>query len=415
MARWWFVAPCLLFFWIFGQMDKLGISVVITNKNFLQDLGLVGNPAKTGFLLTAFTIVYSLSSLVWGVIIDRIGPRKAAIIGVTIWGVAMILGAVSASFDMFLVSRVILGIGEGMMFPVSNKFVANWFHRKEYGRAQSVWIVGDYLGPAIGAPLIVAIMLSVGWRASFWLLAAFSLVLSLPMFIFMARDNPEQHFAANDAEREYVRQSREESVSVSRPGSVFSDYRFWVIFVVMLFASVLFWGLSFWLPTYLENARHFSPAVMSTWTSSAWILALIVVLLVGILGDRTNKPAVIGMTVFLVEAVAMFITVRTSSASLAAFMLAIAIACVGAMLEVCQMALVKYAVPQATGSAAGLIGFTNIVGGFIGPFIGYLVKVSGSFNSSIIFLMVVALAGLVTFAIMVPSELQRKVNLEIPA
>ncbi|MCL6547765.1 MAG: MFS transporter [Alicyclobacillus sp.] len=416
MARWWYIAPCLLFFWIFGQMDKLGISVIITNHTFLSDFGLLGNTQKTGYLLTAFTVVYSLSSLVWGVIIDRIGPRKAAIIGVTIWGLTMILGALSTSYGMFLLSRMILGVGEGAMFPVSNKLVANWFHPREYGRAQSIWIVGDYLGPAIGAPLIVAIMLAGGWRTSFWVLAGFSLVLSLPMFIFMARDNPDQHFAANASEREYVREGRGQDTAGEAPRrNVFSDYRFWVIFVAMLFASVLFWGLSFWMPTYLENARHFSPAMMSSWTSSAWILALIVVLCMGVLGDRTNRPATLGMVVFLVEAIAMFVTTRTANPSLAAFMLDVGIACVGAILEVCQLALVKYAVPRNTGAAAGLIGFTNIVGGFIGPFIGYLVKTSGSFNSSIIFLMAVALAGFVTFLCIVPSEARSRIKYAVSA
>lgn len=415
-ARWFFIAPSIMFFWIFGQMDKLGISVIVTNHSFLRTMGIINKPAEVGFLLTGFTVVYSISSLVWGPIVDKIGPRTTAIIAVTIWGLTMILGGISSSYGMFMTSRMLLGIGEGAMFPASSKYVANWFPKKEYGRAQSTWIVGDYIGPAIGIPLIVAIMISNGWRASFWLLAAFSLVISLPMFIVMTRDDPNKHFAANEMEREYVRLGHAETASDSaNRGNVFQDYRYWMIFVVMLFDSALFWGLSFWLPTYLEKVRHFSPALMSSWTSSAWLMALAAVLLMAFLGDKTNRPAVLGTIAFLVAAVSLFIVTRTADGSLAAFMLDISIACVGAILEICQMAMVRYAVPATTGAAAGLIGFTNIVGGFIAPFIGYLVAVSGSFNSSIIFLMGVALAGVVAFLVIVPSERRAKARTAVSA
>ena len=125
--RWLYIAVPIFFFWFFGQIDKLGISVIQTDPSFLADLGLTGadKNAKIGFITFIFTVSYAFSNLFWGFIIDRFGARKTAIMGLCIWTLTMIFGGLATSYEMFLVSRVILGFGEGMMIPVCGKFISN--------------------------------------------------------------------------------------------------------------------------------------------------------------------------------------------------------------------------------------------------------------------------------------------------
>lgn len=207
-VRWYYIAPPIFFFWVFGQMDKLGISVIITNHKFLKDLGLLGETAKIGFLMTGFLLFYGFANIAWGFIVDKIGPRKTAIIGTLIWGITMIMGGLSSSYGLFMASRMILGIGEAVLFPVCNKLISNWFPPREFGRAQSTWIIGDYLGPAIGTPIIIFTLNLGGWEASFFLLAAFSFLINLPLFLFLTRDDPKQHHAVNDLELQYIQEGQ---------------------------------------------------------------------------------------------------------------------------------------------------------------------------------------------------------------
>src|SRR6185312_14630971 len=51
-ARWFFILMPVLVFWIVASIDKLGVSVIVTNRGFLQDMGLLGNPAAIGLLGT---------------------------------------------------------------------------------------------------------------------------------------------------------------------------------------------------------------------------------------------------------------------------------------------------------------------------------------------------------------------------
>src|SRR6266851_1483580 len=84
-ARWWLVAPTLIVFVIVNQLDKTNISVLIAHPGFVADLGVTGQHARVGFLSSAFFIGYGLSLLIWGFVVDRIGPRRSAIFGVLGW------------------------------------------------------------------------------------------------------------------------------------------------------------------------------------------------------------------------------------------------------------------------------------------------------------------------------------------
>ena len=194
---------------VFGQIDKLGISIIQTDQGFLNDLGLTGadKNAKIGMITFIFTISYALSNIFWGFIIDKLGARKTGIIGLVVWAMTMVIGGLSTSYEMFILSRVILGIGEGMMIPICGKFISNWFNQRELGRAQSL----------AGRKLFRSCMRSdylnscdcyiFHWQTASFVLAAFNILIVLPMFIFLTRDTPEEHPRLDKNELAYIRQS----------------------------------------------------------------------------------------------------------------------------------------------------------------------------------------------------------------
>ncbi len=47
--RWLYIAIPIFFFWFFGQIDKVGISVIQTDPGFLSDLGLTGPDKNAKF------------------------------------------------------------------------------------------------------------------------------------------------------------------------------------------------------------------------------------------------------------------------------------------------------------------------------------------------------------------------------
>lgn len=389
-ARWFFILMPVLVFWIVASIDKLGVSVIVTNRGFLQDMGLLGNPAAIGLLGTVFSVTYGSCSYFWGFIVDRVGPRWAAIGAATIWGVTMIIGGLAGSYGMVLASRLLLGVGEGALYAVSNKFVGNWFERRQRGRAQAMWVLGGPLGPVIGVPMLVAAMALWSWRGAFFLLAALSLLLVVPLILFLTRDAPEGGVAAA---ADPIAERQDGGAAIAGVPKSFGEmvglFRFWAIVAAFLMGSFGFSGLAFWLPSYLRTERHFPTEVMAGWASMSWLLAVIAVIVTGWLADRTQRPALMGVVVCSIAAIALLVAALTGSPSLAAAMLAIGLAMINSESTLCQVLVLNICGPQLVGRGAGIMtGTGNLIGGFSAVIIGWIVAVSaGSFIVGVLFLM----------------------------
>ncbi|MDQ0243756.1 sugar phosphate permease [Bacillus fengqiuensis] len=407
--RWLYIAVPIFFFWFFGQIDKVGISVIQTDPEFLNALGITGEDknAKIGLLSFVFTIAYGVSNLFWGFIIDKLGARKTAIAGLCVWTLTMISSGLATSYETFLVSRIILGFGEGMMIPVSGKFISAWFNRRELGRAQASWLTGNYLGPAIGAIVLVLVISSLHWQAAFFMLAAFNLLINIPMFIFLTRNTPEEHPGVSQEELAFIRQAddEEKEAKPSENKSFAQDYRFWIVWFGMLVCSFLFFGISIWLPTYLMEAKGFEREGMTSITSLSWLFALGFVVTCGILADKTRRPSLMATILFAMTAVLLTVAVFAPNPIAAGICMGLAMGCQGGVFHLSNMLIIKYSTPETAGRAAGLMGFTNIMGGFSSYIMGWLRDLSGGdFSTSIAMLIFAAILGLGAYVFTIKKE-----------
>src|SRR5579871_1803957 len=134
MTRWWLLAPILLIFVVINQIDKSNISVLIADAKFAADLGATqadgaADHARLGFISSAFFYGYGISLMIWGFVVDRIGPRKSALIGVLGWALTSLWCGWSSTLTEMYAARFALGLAEGGMWPVCNKYVGHWFAR----------------------------------------------------------------------------------------------------------------------------------------------------------------------------------------------------------------------------------------------------------------------------------------------
>jgi ACS family glucarate transporter-like MFS transporter len=98
------------------------------------------------------------------------------------------------------------------MYPASNRVVARWIPVRERGLATGVIFTGVGIGTALAAPLVTAIMLRYGWRASFPVCAALGLVVGGVWFA-IARDTPDESARVSAAERALIQSGVSTSVA----------------------------------------------------------------------------------------------------------------------------------------------------------------------------------------------------------
>jgi ACS family glucarate transporter-like MFS transporter len=201
----------LLVWWIalmgaVSYLDRVNIS--IAGHTIATDFHLT-NP-QLGLVFSAFTIGYGAFQLIGGWAADRFGPRRTLTFGAVWWAAFTILTAsvpltMAGALLVFLLVRFMLGAGESVMYPSSNRWMADWIPKVERGLANGIIFAGVGAGAAITPPIIVAIMIYFGWREAFWVCGFIGLVVGIGWYK-LARDRPEEHQSVSPQELKTIRE-----------------------------------------------------------------------------------------------------------------------------------------------------------------------------------------------------------------
>lgn len=199
----------LLIGWMFAisaiaYLDRVNIS--IAGKTMAGEYGF--SDIELGWVFSAFVLGYALFQPVGGRLADRFGPRRIVALGTIWWSVftsltALVPTGVPALLATVIGVRFLLGVGEAVVYPASNRLVASWIPSKERGLANGIIFAGVGAGAGIAPPLIAYVMSQYGWRWSFWTSAMLGLAAGIVWYVIV-RDTPAEHPRANDAERAYI-------------------------------------------------------------------------------------------------------------------------------------------------------------------------------------------------------------------
>jgi sugar phosphate permease len=290
----------MLLLWIVGQVDKTHISLIIADKEFLDELGLVGHNAELGGLMTTFFGGYGVGIFLWGFLVDRFGPRRCAMAGTVLWATFLYLSSHVQGINEYFIVRALLGFAEGNLWPVCNKLTNRWFPVYEHSRVQAVWVAGSTLGTAVGVPLVTYVMLANGWRGALVTLALLSM---LPMVLFaFVGDSPRQQPRLSGVEL------REIEDGARIPGTVqpmpFAELLrtapFWLIVFCQFVSASNIYTMIQWLPSYLTRFLGLPFPRMAVFLTIGYVLASVVTVLVGYAADRTMQRArVAALTCFV--------------------------------------------------------------------------------------------------------------------
>ncbi len=202
-VRWILVVAITLMVAIFF-IDRVNVS--ITGHIISQDYNF--SDERLGKIFSAFFLGYAFLQIPAGWVVDRLGPRRVLAYGALWWAVFTALtaslpaGFVQAFVVLWLV-RFSLGVGESVVFPSSNRWVANWIPTADRGLANGMIFAGVGAGSAFAPPLIRYLMTHFNWRVGFWGCAVLGLVAAV-VWYGMARDRPDEHPGVNEAERAWI-------------------------------------------------------------------------------------------------------------------------------------------------------------------------------------------------------------------
>jgi ACS family hexuronate transporter-like MFS transporter len=207
-----------------------------------------------GLFISAFSLIYALSSPVVGLFIDRTGLDSGISVCVGVWSLATMVTGWVGSFSGLIASRALLGLAQAGGVPASGKSYATYLPPKERSLGTALGQMGISLG-SIFAPILAAwITPQFGWRAAF-LVAGAAGFLWIPIWLFTARRVPKFPVSAN-------------AVTV-KVGDMLRDKQFWGLTLGTSMGMALYSFWTNWTTKYLVQVFHLTQEAANQ--QFAWI------------------------------------------------------------------------------------------------------------------------------------------------
>ena len=194
-----------------------------------------------------------------GYALDAVGLRLGMAAFVVAWSLISMAHALARSWPAFAGLRGLLGLAEGSSNPAGVKAIAEWFPAKERGLAGGVFNIGASVGSMLAPPLVVWAMLAYNWQFAFVVTGGIGFIW---VTLWLACYRPlVKHPALSDRERAHILAGQERFLQDdgARPSifGIMKRRNFWGIALPRLLADPTWGTLTFWVPLYLSQARHF--------------------------------------------------------------------------------------------------------------------------------------------------------------
>ncbi|MEM6538829.1 MAG: MFS transporter [Pseudomonadota bacterium] len=381
-TRRWRLAWVLMISLFVGYMDRVNISLAL--PLMATELGWTDAELKSNgeLLFSVFYIGYGAANIFLSPLAARIGPRRSLIIIVILWSIFTAVGAFASQLMLaFIASRVLLGLSEGVHFPMMTALTERWFPENERGRANSIWIAGLFLA-VLGSPVLLVPAMSVfGWRVGFWGLALAGLAITLPLILRFVYDDPADAPDVSRYRQTPVDGSIGDRETENTPDGYTGDSRGRVIrliqdptFLLLLSAGILnnvvSLGLLSWVPSFFTRVKGLPYEDLAWAAALPYGASLIGVALWSNLGDRMSARAALAAIGYAGAGIAVFVSLTSSSIATVLTFFSVAVFFSAAYVAA-EFALLQKALPRASiGGDVGLYnGLSTMIGGGLGPVI----------------------------------------------
>jgi MFS family permease len=285
--------------WMLDAMDFMLYAMAVGQLRSYFGFG----DATAGLLGTVTLLTSGIGGLAFGYIGDRFGRTRALMATVTIFSVASLGASTSQSVVQLMLWRAVLGIGMGGEWASGAVLVSETWPAAHRNKAISIMQSGWAIGYILAAVLAAAILPSPTLGRDSWRWLFVIGVLPALLAIWIRRKVNEPHAGLT---------GRAPRTSPNNPFAVIFGQALIrrTLLITLLAGAVQFayWGIFFWLPSFLSRPVAQGGAGMGVVGSLVWLIPVQVgayfgYLTFGFLADRFGRrPTFI---VFMLAAAAL--------------------------------------------------------------------------------------------------------------
>jgi MFS transporter, ACS family, D-galactonate transporter len=378
---------------LINYLDRSSLSLALPLIS--KDLGL--GPDSKGVLLSAFFWSYALMQIPVGWAVDRVNLRWLYFAAFVLWSLGQGLTGFAASLGVLILFRMLLGVGESIYLPGGTKIVSMLFPPTEQGLPCGMFDFGTRMGLVLGGFVLPALLVPLGWRASFRWIGFAGLLWLIPWLLATKGrlGRPPRPPASERSHWQHIRWllTNRDLIGICL-GFFCFDY-YWYLFVT-------------WLPDYLVTVRHLTILRAGIFSSFPYFVFGASEPIGGWIADRltargwnetrTRKGII---TLAFLTGLLLIPAARVESANAAVALIAGA-SMVGLATGNMFVILQRCAPHSDVGLWTGFENFAGNLGGVLAPLVtGLLISKTGSYAPGFILAAVLLIAGIFCYGLIV--------------
>jgi MFS family permease len=157
------VVILLFMFMVVNFADKAVLGIAAVPIMHELDLG----PRQFGLVGSGFFLLFAVSSVATGFLVNRVATRWVLLAMGLIWALTQFPMIGSVGFETLLACRVVLGLGEGPATPVALHSTYKWFPNERRTLPTAIIVQGGAIGVLVALPLLNWVIVRWSWHWAF--------------------------------------------------------------------------------------------------------------------------------------------------------------------------------------------------------------------------------------------------------
>lgn len=363
----WKIMFLLFLFMLVNFADK--IVVGLAGVPIMTDMKL--SPEQFGLLGSAFFLLYSVSAVIVGFVVNRVATRWVLLVLALIWALVQFPMVGTVSFTVLLICRIVLGAGEGPAAAVATHAMYKWFPDEKRALPTAILAQGSAFGVIIAVPALNWVIVNHSWHYAFGALGVVGLMWAGAWFM-LGREGPLVPSAQSGVEEPTI------------PYARLLTSRTFIGCVLATFGA--YWALSLgftWFTPFIVKGLGFSQQQAGWISILPWISGAASVILCGwasqVLSMRGYSTriarGILGSVPMIAGGLVLLAMPLTSSAVLQVALLVTGFGLCASIYVVCAPMLSEFTPVSQRGAVIAIYGALYTLSGIIAPFaMGHMIQ-----------------------------------------
>lgn len=414
---WRRLIPFLFLLYIVAFLDRVNVGFAALQMN--EDLGF--SDAVYGLGAGIFFVGYFVFEVPSNLILERVGARVWIARIMITWGVVSAATMFVSGPASFYALRFVLGVAEAGFFPGVILYLTYWFPARQRAKTVAMFMTAVAMAGVVGGPVSGALLgldgLAglAGWQIMFLVEGVPAVVLGLVVLTYLPDRPSEARWLEPDESRwlENVLEQENKIKTAHREYTireVLLNGRVWILCGVYFGVVTSLYGISFWLPTIIEEFSGSNELFVGLLSAIPYVAATVGMVVFAWHSDNTGERRWHVAVPASLAAVGLVLTGLVGDSAVLQ-MLVLTLGSLGIYGCLGTFWTLPAAFLSGTAAAAGiaLINSVGNVGGFVGPYaIGYIRDATGgNYGGMLVLAALILSAGLLVLAVRHDNRLER--------